>query len=314
MSYIKDKEKMAAEAEQYRRSVQKLIKITFFALAVTLAVFCVALVGSLLFGKKSNDKTPPEIKGPSGGIYVGYVGDTPRYRNMVEVSDDSEGELDFDIDASAVDKDKEGSYKVYYTVTDEAGNSSKYTLTYVVKKAEYQEAVLMELIAQKAEELGMSKSMSKKELVRKIYSYVNSKSTIVFTDESNVPNINRANWGTDWVEEAIRVLDSGEGDCYSYYSLSKAFFEYFDIANKGIKRSTKSNEPGTHFWSAVEIEEGWYYYDSTRLGSTFADGTKNACLITEEKLQSYVTSEGGEEFYLMEKSASFPKISTKELS
>ena len=174
----------------------------------------------------------------------------------------------------------------------------------------------MELIAEKAEELGITKSMSKTEQVKKIYAYVNSKETIYFTDESNIPDINRDSWESDWMEEAVRTLESEQGDCYSYYSLSKAFFEYFGIENIGIRRAENyegADEDGTHFWSVVKVEGGWYYYDATRLAGSFNDGTRNACLITEAKLKSYRTSKGEDTFYKMTKPAGFPAIATKEI-
>ena len=121
---------------------------------------------------------------------------------------------------------------------------------------------------------------------------------------------------SDWTEEAVRTLESEEGDCYSYYSLSKAFFEYFGIENVGIRRSENyedAEEDGTHFWCVVNVEEGWYYYDATRLAGTFDDGSRNACLITEAKLKSYRGSHGEDYFYKMIKPVGFPQISTKEL-
>ncbi len=315
MSYIKDKENMQKEAAKHKKNMFMIIKITFATIAVLLLLFCVALVVSLITGGgKKKDVTPPTVTGRDGGKTVGYVGDKPLYREMVNISDDSDGELTVEINESGVNINKVGEYKVHYRVTDEAGNSTIYTHIYVVKNGDYRWEKLEPLIAEKAAELGITKDMSKKEQVRAIYRYVNSADTVYFTNESNIPDIDRNNWRTDWVEEAIRTLEEESGDCYSYYSLSKAFFKYFDIDEKGIKRSPASEEEGTHFWSVVKVEEGWYYYDATRLAGSFDDGSRNACLITQAKLDSYETSKGGTEFYLMEKSyISGIKISTKTL-
>lgn len=317
MSYINDKEKMNKEASIYRKRVWLVIKITFCVIAVLLLAFCVTLVISLMRGDKANaDTEPPTIIAPSGNTVVGYVGESPIYKKMIRVYDNVDPSPAVTVDNSGVNINQEGSYKVYYVVTDEAGNISRYTLTYVIKKAEYSQAQLMELIAQKASELGITKDMSKTEQVKKIYAYVNSKDTIYFTDESNIPDIDRDSWESDWTEEAVRTLESEEGDCYSYYSLSKAFFEYFGIENVGIRRSENyegAEDDGTHFWSVVKVENGWYYYDATRLAGTFNDGSRNACLITESKLKSYRGSHGEDYFYNMIKPAGFPQISTKEI-
>jgi len=84
----------------------------------------------------------------------------------------------------------------------------------------------------------------------------------------------------------------------------------------GIRRAENyegCEEDGTHFWSVVKVEEGWYYYDATRLAGSFNDDTKNACLITEAKLKSYVGSKGETYFYNMVKTVGFPTVATKEL-
>jgi len=255
-----------------------------------------------------------------GGV-IGYVGQTPTFKKFVIVNDDTDDAPTVDI-SHEVDVNKEGTYTVKYTVKDMDGNISEFTLRYVVKSAEYSDAILMEQIAELADELGISKSMSKVEQVRAIYKYVNSASTVKFTDESNIPQIDRNKWESDWREEAVRGMESHEGDCYTYYSISKAFFEYFGIENVGIKRAENyegAADDGTHFWSAVNVGENgaqkWYYYDATRLNGYFNGdrSDNNACLITEEKLRSHRTSKGGDYFYKMVKPANFPKISSEEL-
>ena len=228
---------------------------------------------------------------------------------------------------SAIDSSKLGTYTVKYIVTDTAGNKGAYTLTLIIKNGEYSEQKLMALVEAKAKELGITKEMSKEEQVRKIYNFVH-KWVQWGTDESQVSKIytalypnadqfSRSTWEEDWVAEAILSFTKRDGDCYSYYSLSKAFFEYFEIENLGIMRSKDAKEAGTHFWNVVNIgtkeNPQWYYYDATELAGEFSDGTDNGCLMTEAKLKSYITSDGraDNEFYKFEKWNGFPTISTK---
>ena len=249
---------------------------------------------------------------------VGYVGQVPTFKKFILIGEDAEIiAIDHQVDSAT-----EGTYTVKYTVEDSDGNVAYFSLQYVVKKAEYSHELLMETIAELADELNITKNMTKVEQVRAIYKYVNSSSTVKFTDESNIPNIDRSKWESDWREEAVRGLESHEGDCYTYYSISKAFFEYFGIENVGIKRAENyegAEDDGTHFWSAVNVGEGtssaWYYYDATRLNGYFNGdrSDNNACLITEAKLKTHKTSSGGTYFYKMIKPANFPKISTEEL-
>jgi len=313
MSYIQDKEKMNKDAEAHKKLVWLVIKITFCTIAAMLLLFCITLVISLIKGDSSKkDTEAPVVLGPSGNVYVGYVGEPPSYKKMISVRDNADKRPQVDVDASGVNSNEVGSYKVHYTVSDASGNVTKYTLTYVVKDRVYSWSQLEALIADKAEELGITSDMSKTEKVRKIYKYVNN--DVIWSGgdgESNIPNINRDAWESDWTEEAVRTLERERGDCYSYYSLSKAFFEYFGIENIGIRRAESyagEAHESTHFWSVVKVEDGWYYYDSTRLkhGFELAD---NACLITEKQLKSY---EGDDTFYKMSKQG-IPAISTKEL-
>ena len=329
MSYISDKEKMKKDVQERKNTVLFAIKITFFAFAVALLVFCITFVLSAIFGwgedSKKTDNLDPSISQNfnidgfdtfNGGV-VGYVGQTPTFKKFIVLSDGVISDIQHNVDINT-----EGTYPVKYTITDTDGNVSYFTLQYVVKKAEYSDAMLMETIARIAEQLGITKSMTKVEQVRAIYKYVNSSSTVKFTDESNIPNIDRNKWESDWREEAVLGLESNEGDCYTYYSISKAFFEYFGIENIGIKRAENyegAEDDGTHFWSAVNVGEGgaakWYYYDATRLNGYFNGdrSDNNACLITEEKLKTHRTSKGGDYFYRMVKPAGFPKISGEEL-
>lgn len=265
------------------------------------------------------------IIGPEGDFAVAYIGETVTYKSLVTVNGK---QPTLTVDNSKVNLDVAGSYPVVYTATDSTGKSVQYTLTLLVKSKEYTKEALMTLIEAKATALGMSKSMSKTELVQKIYEFVNdpsasgSNANIYFSDVSNTPTQKtlRTTWQADWIEEAIRTLSMNRmsGDCYTYYSVSKAFFEYFGIENYGIQRSASSTEAGTHFWSIVNVgtvsSPRWYYYDATRLAGNFSDGTNNGCLMTEAKLNSYKTSKGGTEFYKFDKWENFPTVSTQTLS
>jgi hypothetical protein len=330
MSYRSDKEKMRKDVAEYHNKILFFTKITFCAFAACLIIFCAVLGLGKLFGLDNNDK-----KNDSGeltvsqnfnlqgfdtfdGGVVGYVGQVPTFKKFILIGEDAEiTAIDHQVDSAA-----EGTYTVKYTVEDSNGNVAYFSLQYVVKKAEYSHELLMETIAELADELNITKNMTKVEQVRAIYKYVNSSSTVKFTDESNIPNIDRSKWESDWREEAVRGLESHEGDCYTYYSISKAFFEYFGIENVGIKRAENyegAEDDGTHFWSIVNVGDGanaaWYYYDATRLNGYFNGdrSDNNACLITEAKLKTHKTSSGGTYFYKMVKPANFPKISTEEL-
>ena len=277
--------------------------------------FAVALVtvATMLVACEKKDETPPTIEARAEKTVVGYVGESPTYKKYVVVSDDVDEAPQLAVDSSKVDINTPGSYTVRYQAKDEAGNKSEvFKLTYVVKSKEYTEDKLMDMIAEKVVEIGITDGMSKQKKVEKIFNYVHN--LFRYADDSNIPNINRSLWKSDWIEEAIRTINDETGDCYSYYSLSKAFFEYYDIENIGIMRSPQSKLEGTHYWSIVNIgedgEDAWYYYDATRLAGRFGDGSTSACLITQETLNSHQTSKGDKDFYLMTKSESYLDFSS----
>ena len=328
MSY-RDKLNAAKEArKKIKDTVSFAAKITVVVLAVLVLLATVLVivdrvgdnsisagVGSLNGGE---DTVPPVIKLKSGDCIFVTLNETVSYRDQVSVTDNS-GSVTLKFNSDSVNTAKEGTYNITYTATDAAGNVTEKTFLVVVKKGEYSYEEMERLVKEKAQALGITSKMSKKDIVKAVYNYVNSpdkskdNANFVFVNESNCA---RENWEVDWVEETILAFKSGQGDCYTYYSVSKAFFEVFGIENKGIQRDFTSAKDGTHFWLIVNIGDGnapeWYYYDATRLAGDFADGTDNACLITLNKLQSYQPSSSGTYLYIFNPTK-YPTASTTEV-
>lgn len=335
MSYRDDLNEFKETRIKHRRVMSLIIKITVVALAVALVATTVMLIVDMAGGDldkqigasspsgEGNDTKAPVITLANGldAIYA-YVGETVSYKTAVKVTDNS-GNYTLDINRDDVDLDKEGKYTVIYTATDGSGNTATLEVILVVTDKKYTYDELMSAIARKAAALGITQSMSKREQVEAVYDYVNSK--LEYGAESNVPNVDRDDWKIDWVTEAAMTLESTpkvdtydmRGDCYSYYSLSKAFFEYLDIEHVGIQRDNSDipSKEGTHFWLMVNIGDKtaqWYYFDATRLNGKFtSDGTKNGCLMTLSKIQSYQPSTSlGYDFYEFDPSK-YPTAATK---
>jgi len=232
------------------------------------------------------DTEPPTINAPIS--ITGYVGEGVAYLKDVEAVDNCYG-VTLTVDSSAVDTSRAGTYKVKYTATDAAGLVTTLTLNVNIFEDRVTEEDLLAKVEALASELGITKSMSKEEQVKRIYGYVNSprasasSANIVFTNESNTDR-------SDWMREAYLTIERGEGDCYSYFAVSKAFFLYFGIDNLDIERSKGvTTQSGTHFWSMVNIgtenNPRWYYYDATRLAKSHPNGS--GCLFTEAQLEEY---------------------------
>lgn len=326
MSYRSDMETYAAEMKRRKQLVFGAVKITAAILAVALLAMTVLLVVDTLNENGVFDSSVSHtgdaslIQAADGKTVKVKQNGTISYKSLVTYPDGYE--LDWNSDD--VDLTTPGKYSVTYTLSQNGKQVETYKITIVVEAVNVELETLMALVAQKANQLDITTEMTKIEQVRKIYDFVNSPgkgkndANIYFNDVSNTGS-DRSDWNTDkWIKEATLTLQNMKGDCYSYYAVSKAFFEYFGIENVGIQRSAASSESGTHFWSMVNVgtekDAKWYYYDSTRLAGTFADGTRNACLITREKLDSYRTTKGGTEFYLIDSSQRLPTAEKNPLS
>lgn len=335
MSYRDDLKEFREGRRRHRRMLSLIIKTTVVALAVVFLAATVMVIVDTVGGNSDipsgvsssssdgKDTKAPVIALANGldAIYA-YVGENVSYKTAVKVTDNS-GTYTLDIDRDDVNLDKEGKYTVIYTAKDGAGNSATLEVTIVVSQKKYTYDELMSAIARKAATLGITSDMSKREQVEAVYDYVNSK--VEYGAESNIPNIDRDDWEIDWVMEAAMTMESKpkvdtydmRGDCYSYYSLSKAFFEYLDIEHVGIQRDNSDipSKEGTHFWLMVNIGDKtaqWYYFDATRLNGKFtSDGTKSGCLMTLGKIQSYEPSKNlGYNFYEFDPS-DYPTAATK---
>lgn len=223
------------------------------------------------------DDTPPVISGVRD-IRV-MIGNGVSYKNGIVVTDNCDGEVTLTVDNSMVNLMVEGEYPVYYTATDLAGNRATASATVYV----YEQTVTKEQLNEALRPVVNSiihSGMTKEEQCRAIYDYVYSHVSYISLSQKS-----------DWVLAAYRGLERGEGDCYTYYALSKAFFDYLGIENMCIQRTAQSNAymGETHFWNYVNIgtaqSPAWYHFDTTHLKD--AAYTGRLVLLTEEQLQHY---------------------------
>ena len=246
------------------------------------------------------DNEPPVMNGV-GDISV-CIGEGVSYRGGVTLSDNCFGEVRLQVDSSAVDLDTEGVYPVTYVATDAVGNrSEKQIRVYVYREAVTEEmlyALLDPIIADR-----IPSGASTEQKIRAVYDYVYySISYDPYSDKS------------DWVRAAYEGLRSGEGDCYTYFALSKAFFERLGIENVDIRR-TEGIVDERHYWSMVNlgsrVAPRWYHFDATRLSGIQHSG----CLLTDQQVRAYTkqrTDENGigNYFYVYD-NAKYPTSDTE---
>ncbi len=311
-------ERCRKEHQRRRNQMTLILKITVIALAV--AILATGVISGVTFftdGFSSADDSQgesdggiPSITGPAEGYVKIYIGEKPSYKSFVKTT--GKGELKVDHN---VNPDQVGTYVVHYTFGD-----LTYDLTVLVRQRTFTEADKDQLYRD-VEQIITDRNIrngTKTQQVEAVYTFVYNHIAWKW-DYSNISlshgaSFSRVTWQEDWEEEAALALASGNGDCYSYYSLSKVFFDVLGIENLGIQRSAKSSVAGTHFWNMVNVGESgdnWYFYDATHLAGNFPDGSRNGCLRTKADLLGYVTSANDgfrTDFYLIDDWAKLPNV------
>lgn len=202
------------------------------------------------------DEEPPVFE--KADDFIVWLGDTVAYKSKVTVTDNSGAEVTLKVDASAVDLKTEGSYPVTYTATDAAGNSAEKTLTVTVKEYRADEEELNKKIDEIFTKI-FKDGMTNYEKCKAIYDYIRSKVSYVSSSEKG-----------DYIKAALTGLNKGKGDCYVYFSLSKAMLTRAGFPNMDIERIRVGDS--MHFWNLVDIGDGhgWYHFDATpRVGRPY---------------------------------------------
>ena len=216
------------------------------------------------------DTEPPVIAGVSD-LSAG-IGEGIAYRSGIVVTDDVDPEPVLSVDTSKVDPSREGSYPVIYTATDFAGNTSSRTATLHIYREIVTKSMVTQLLdKQLAPIIGVN--MTTEEKVRVVYQFVYQ--SVSYENKSDK---------SDWVRAAYYGLTSGYGDCFTYFAVSKACFEYLGIENLDIQR-TVGIVPERHYWNLVNLGNGqWYHFDACHL---LDKQPPWGCLLTDAQLESY---------------------------
>lgn len=219
------------------------------------------------------DEEPPVMTGVKDLSIT--LGESVAYRASVTLSDNCDGPVTLEVDRSAVNLDRVGSYPVTYTAIDASGNRTSRTVTLYVYESKVSEAELYaELDAVIARII--RPGMTREEQARAVHRYVYDSITYASTSDKS-----------DWVREAYNALFlTGRGDCFSYFAASKAFLTRLGIAHMDIQR-TPGIVDETHYWHLVNVgsaeDPRWYHFDATHLLNYSYSG----CLLTDAQIADY---------------------------
>lgn len=224
------------------------------------------------------------------------------YRAGVTLRDNCDGEVILEIDSSSVDLKTPGVYPVIYTAVDAAGNRASFRMSITVYREEITEAMLYEKLDAVLREI-VHNGMTNEQKARAVYSYVHGHISYVATsDKSSV------------IRAAYEGITTLQGDCYTYFALSKAFFDRLGIANMEVQRlpSVAAAVDERHFWNLVNIgtdeDPRWYHFDACRI-KEMPDPW--GCLMTDAQIEEYsknkANAHGVRDYFYAYDKASYPK-------
>ena len=221
-----------------------------------------------------------------------FVGEAIAYRKGVVVTDNCGGDVEVQVDSSAVDPNTPGEYTVGFTATDGSGNTSWATTVLYIYENQVTEEQLNEKVDQVIAQI-ITPDMNKEAQLRAVYEYVYN--NIAYTSDSDK---------SDWIRAAYDGLFmTGSGDCYNYFAAAIAFCRRLGIDYREIQR-TPGAADGTHYWILVNIgtadEPRWYHFDCTHLRASYSH---SGCLLTDAQIRAFNRVRAG--FYAYD-SGSYP--------
>ncbi|MCD7745330.1 MAG: hypothetical protein LUI13_08645 [Lachnospiraceae bacterium] len=220
------------------------------------------------------DKEAPVI---DGVVALDAFLDVPvSYKSNIIVTDDCDPDVELTVDTSAVNPDQPGTYDITYTATDWAGHtaSASTTITFSEKPDDYvEESVVLEEAQEILDEI-VTDDMTRKQKAQAIYNWVRAN---LYYSEST--------YKESWTNGAHIGFTTGTGDCYIYFAVTKALLTQAGIPNIDVEKSNTTRSH--HYWSLVNVGDGWYHLDTTprESGATFF-------LVTDEEMLSYFEQNG----------------------
>ncbi len=192
-----------------------------------------------------------------------YVGEAVAYFAEVFAIDNLDETVNVEVDNSAVDLNRAGTYEVTYSVTDSDGNTSSETCRFKFVAATVTDEEVQALADEVLEGI-LTEGMTKTEQLEAIYNYV----------RGHVHYINASD-KIDWRKEAVRGIRTGKGDCFTFYSVTRALLDRIDVDYMSL---TRKGGRTRHFWVIVNVGTGWYHFDPT-----YASHHKHRCFMWTNK-------------------------------
>ncbi len=226
-----------------------------------------------------SDTTPPTLIGVKELSLL--VGEALILREGVSATDDCFGDVEWTVDASAVDISRAGVYSATYRAVDAVGNAAEQRVYVHVHETAVTEEMLQEKLLPLLDTL-CTQGDSTEQICQSIHSYV--KNNIAYFPISDKTDPTRAAYDA--------LFGTRRGDCYSYYASARALLLAADMEILTLERTHEAGEE-THIWLMVNLAKAgetprWYHFDPTLI----QDGgpANGGCLFTDAELEHYNTT------------------------
>ena len=110
---------------------------------------------------------------------------------------------------------------------------------------------------------------------------------------------------SDWQAGAYEGLTKRQGDCFTYYAVSRALLTAAGIDNLEV---TRVGGPTSHYWNLIDCGSGWYHFDATPRSSKMPHFV--SFMFTDQEAADY-TAKAGRNYYTFDGSL-YPERATED--
>lgn len=239
------------------------------------------------------DTTAPVISVPELTEY--NLGEAIQYKKDVRVTDNSGILPELMVDDEDVTINVPGTYKVCYTATDNAGNSSRAYSTIIIKDNIEVNHITSEVVDALAESVLneiIQDGMSERDCLYAVFRWCRENISRTSTSRKD-----------DFLLGAFEGLRNKAGDCYIYNATAVYLIQKlgYDVVTVSKKHSAT-----VHYWLLVNTSQGWYHFDCyTKKGI-------DCFLLTDKQVKKKSVEELGDSAYYRFDEQDIPKRATEE--
>lgn len=190
------------------------------------------------------DTEPPVLYGVTDKL--AYVNEPIAYLQEVRAEDALEGPVPVEVDSRVI-LTQTGAYAVTFSAKDSSGNLAQKTVTYTL----IQPTVTEEQVRTRAREILAqitTEDMVPAQKLRAVFDHIQGHMRYAGSSDK-----------TDWRKEALRGMNTGRGDCFTYYAYARALLEELNIPFVSVTRLGGATR---HYWMLVNLGTGWYHFDT----------------------------------------------------